>query len=702
MEPPTQATLVLCVINKVKGIYMQRRGFLKFALGGTVGLVASPAIWTTLYDLAYWTQNWGWIPRLQNGEDLSVATVSKLDGTPIKIRVNGGRVIRTSGNKDNEYSKGGLTPLAASEAQLLYCESRVKRPLKRGPDGGYTYISWEEAENILKEKTKNAQGSVAFLTADTSTSLNDVFSAFIKENGSQDFFFMPNDEAAANYAWQAMGGEGKIGYDIANSDCILSVGANFLDSWGPVARNRAVFNETHPTDGSEASQAIYYAGAMQNNTAVVADAWLPVKPGTEEIFLYGILGELAKNSLLIDPAISSLSNQYSLDAVSQTCGTSVKQLQDLVLALKNANRPLVLAGTTEGQSLGSSVHMLAIAINYVLGRINQDGGLISLPEQKPLLPSALPYAEAVRNNFVAFCQIIADGSLATPKLLFINEANPVYALSKNAKVQECLAKIDYTVSFATHWNETCAQSDLVLPAAHGLERFDDVCTPYGSGCINWTIAKPVTEPHYQARPVGELLIALADELGLDLGVSDIPSLLEMKANALGVDFQEYLESGATFVQAGGSILTPTISFMPLLTKLAKAPAAETALLAYVNAAAGNPSTGIPPYANRAITDYQLQQGLCVAQMNKATAQKLGLDNNQKAFIETQNGRMPVLVKLYEGIMPDVVAVMTGLGHTEFDRFSTNKGNNILEYTQIEMETGSDLPCWSSAVKVVKG
>ena len=681
---------------------MQRRGFLKFALGGTVGLVASPAIWTTLYDLAYWTQNWGWIPRLQDGEDLSVATVSKLDGTPLKVRVNGGRVIRTSGNKDNEYSKGGLTPLAASEAQLLYCESRVKRPLKRGPDGGYTYISWEEAEKILIEKTKEAQGSLAFLTADASTSLNDVFSAFTKENGSENFFFMPSDEAAANFAWTAMGGSGKIGYDIANSDCILSVGANFLDSWGPVAHNRAVFNESHPNDGSEASQAIYYAGAMQNNTAVVADAWLPVKPGTEEIFLLGILGELAKNSLLIDPAISSLSAQYSFDAVSQACGTSVKQLQEVTAALKNASRPLVFAGTAEGMSLGSRVHMLAFAVNYVLGSINRDGGLISLPEQAPLLPSALSYAEIIRNNFIAFCRQIADGSLPAPKLLFINDANPVYALSKNANVRECLAKIGYVISFATHWNETCAESDLVLPAAHGLERFDDVCTPYGSGSVNWTIAKPVTEPLYQARPVGELLISLADELGLDLGTADIPSLLEMKAAALGADFREYLESGATYVQAGNTGFGPILSLMPLLTKQANAPASETALLVYTNAAAGNPSTGIPPYANRAITDYQLQQGLCVAQMNSATAQKLGLGNNQKAFVETQNGRMPVLVKLYEGIMPDTVAVMAGLGHTAFDRFSANKGNNILEYTQIDMEAGSDLPCWSSAAAVVKG
>ncbi len=95
---------------------MQRRGFLKFALGGTVGLVASPAIWTTLYDLAYWTQNWGWIPRLENGENNYITTISKLDGTPITVRLVDNRVIRPLGNKENTYSNGGLTPLAASEA----------------------------------------------------------------------------------------------------------------------------------------------------------------------------------------------------------------------------------------------------------------------------------------------------------------------------------------------------------------------------------------------------------------------------------------------------------------------------------------------------------------------------------------------------------------------------------------------------------
>lgn len=680
---------------------MQRRGFLKFALGGTVGLVASPAIWTTLYDLAYWTQNWGWIPRLEKGENHFIPTVSKLDGTPITVRLVDNRVIRPLGNKENTYSKGGLTPLAASEAQLMYSESRIKRPLLKGPDGGYTFISWEKAEQILKERTEQANGSLAFLNADSTSSLNDIFSAFLAKNGSNQYYLMPSEEQTAIYAWLAMGGTGRIGYDLKNSDFILSVGANFMDSWGTVVHNRAIFNETHQIE-EEASLKIAYTGAMQDSTQVISDLWIPIKPSTEEIFLHGILGELIRRGITSDVTLLGLGNQYTLDDVAKYCGTDTQKIKTLVDELLKASRPLVLTGATLGQTSSTTSIMLTIAINYALGRINQDGSIINLPMQDPLLPQAQHLAEIYSRNFVSFCQNITADDHNAPKLLFINEANPVYALSKDAQIEQALKNIDYKIMFATHWSETCAVCDLVLPAACGLERFDDVYTPYGSGSINWTIAKPITNPLFEARPVGELFIALAEELGINLGIKDVPNLLQKRAASLGIDFKKQLESGDTFVKEHDNITIPMISFMPLLNKRSTPPRTDIALLTYINSAAGNPSVGIPPYANRAITAYQLQDGLAIAQMNKTTADKLNLKNQEKAFIETRNGKMPVQVKVFEGIMNDVVAVMAGLGHTEFDRFSTNKGNNILQFTEIEMEAGSDLPIWTHACNVVKG
>ena len=267
--------------------------------------------------------------------------------------------------------------------------------------------------------------------------------------------------------------------------------------------------------------------------------------------------------------------------------------------------------------------------------------MVALPEREPLLPSAQRYSDIFARNFVAYSMQIANGMANAPKLLFINDANPVYALSKDAQVKECLAKS--IIRFALRPIGTKpvrnATSFFRQPMAWNVLT---MFTLHTAPEISTGHLQTVTAPRYQARPVGELILALADELGLSLGVNDIPSLLEMRANALHADFKEYLESGDTYQEAFHDFSVPTLNFMPLHSKQAKAPLSEIALHTYINSAAGNPSTGIPPYANRAITEYQLQDGLCVAQMNKATAQNSDLPTNKKPCLKRKTAVCPFL------------------------------------------------------------
>jgi len=688
---------------------MERRGFLKFALGGVVGIVASPMIWTTLYDLAYWTQNWGWIPRLKQGVNEYIPTVSKIcpGGTPILVRLVGGRVVRTLGNPDNSISEGGLTPLAASEGQLLYAESRIKRPLLRGSDGGYRVISWARAESILKEKTQAARGSSAFISSDYSSTLNELFSAFITANGSSDYFYMPNEENAAEKAWSLMGGTGRIGYDLENSDYVLSIGASLMESWGTVARNRNIFRKTHPTVG-ERTMTLAFAGAMQNNTAVISDLWIPIKPGTEAIFGLGICRELIKRGFGENiegiAEFSAFVRPYTVEKLEESCGLLPERFSALIGGLIKAKSPMILSGSALGNGGGAAPVMAAIAANMLLGRLGNEGSMIDLPLPQKVLPLAHDYKTSHVSNLVGFFQDIADGAKQAPKLLFLYESNPLYAWPKNVRVKECLDAIDYKISFSSFWDETSAQCDLVLPSALGLERFDDVYTPYGSGFENWTLAKPVSEPRYHARPTGEVIIALAEELGMDLGVSDVPSLLALKANSLGADFRAYIENGLTF-QVPNVYANPSFSFQTDILREAMTSEMNEGirLLPHVVYGIGSASTGIPPYANRIVADYQLKNDLSVAQMNSETATKLGVVHDEKVKLETENGSISVIVALYEGIMTGVVSVTAGFGHTEFDRFSLNKGDNILNLTHVYIEVGTGLPIWSDrGVKVVKG
>lgn len=682
---------------------MNRRGFLKFAAGGTVGLVASPIIWNTLYDAVYWTQNWGWIPRLKKGDNEYLPTISKLcpSGTGIRVRLVGGRPVRALGNPGNAMSKGALTALAAAETQLQVSPARLKTPLRRSPDGAYVAISWEEAETLLKTKAQEARGATACISGDPTSSVNEVFTGLLSATGSSDFYFMPGEELPALKAWSLMGGQGRLGYDIERSDFILSIGANFLESWGTVARNRRAFSAKRPA-GQEPSLKVAYAGPVQNNTASVADWWLPIRPDGEMALALGVAHLLIKKGkapfVAGMPGFASLVEEYAPAKVTQLTGVDPKRLEAVVDALMAAQKPLVVAGSPLGAGGGAGPIMVTIAINMLLGRVGQEGNLKDLPFPSPVVNRAESLRALLSRDLVAWTKAVAAGTQEAPKMLLVYDANPLYALPPDSGMAEVLDKTPFKVALASFMSETCARCDLVLPAAMGLERFDDAYTPYGSGQINYSVAAPVVAPFYESRPVGELMIALAQEMGVDLGVEDMPSLLNKKAMSLGTDFKAMTESGEVFLsdrQAAFSV--PVFNVGAIQTAASALPAGnEVRLAPVVVLGMGTPQTAIPPFATKIITDYQLKGMDSVAQMNGATAAKLGVKTGDRLKLDNGAASVTVLVDVFEGVQTDAVALCAGLGHTAFDEYSQGKGINIMTLTGVKQEPGTGLSVWGDA------
>ncbi len=681
---------------------MDRRGFLKFAAGGTVGLVASPFIWNTLYDAVYWTQNWGWIPRLKKGPSAYLPAVSKLcpSGTGFLVRTVAGVPVRTIGDKNNPVSKGALTALAAAEAELRVSPSRIKTPLKRSSDGAYVAISWEEAEALLKEKITAAGNAVCAVSGDPTSSINEVISATLRHLGSDNFFFMPDDETPAAVAWSAMGGQGRIGYDVENSDCILAVGAPVLESWGVVASNRAVFNRTHPA-GGEATLKLVYASPVQNNTAAGADLWLPMKSGTDIALLLGLANLLIKAGKTGFAAglqnFIQLAAAYTPEKVSGITGVPTARLEAAVKALCEAKRPLVIAGSAMGSGGQAGPVMVAIALNMLLGNIGQKGGIAELPYPSPVVSGAAAYREIMARSLVEYTQAVAADKVSAPKALIVYAANPVYALPEASGFRETLKKTGFVVSVASFMSETCEESDLVLPAALGMEAFDDVQTPYGSGNVTYAIARPIAKPFAQARPAGELFIALAKELGAKLGVKDMPGLLYRRAFALGMNFKSMLEEGRAYVAAPlSSSASPLFYNWEAIQAAASAPAVEGdfQLAPVVVLGMGTPQTSVPPFAGKIVTDYQISGKYSVAQMNSTTAAKLRVVNGDKIKISAAGaGKCRAVVSVFDGVMPDAISLVTGLGHTAFDKFSRGKGVNVTSLAGISREPGTGLPVW---------
>ncbi|MGX8718663.1 MAG: molybdopterin dinucleotide binding domain-containing protein, partial [Desulfovibrio sp.] len=109
---------------------------------------------------------------------------------------------------------------------------------------------------------------------------------------------------------------------------------------------------------------------------------------------------------------------------------------------------------------------------------------------------------------------------------------------------------------------------------------------------------------------------------------------------------------------------------------------------------GTPQTSVPPFAAKTVTDYQISGKYSVAQMNGATAAKLKVSGGDKIRITAAGaGSCAAIVSLFEGVMPDTLSLVAGLGHTAFDKFSRGKGANVASLAGISREPGTGLPVW---------
>ena len=198
--------------------------------------------------------------------------------------------------------------------------------------------------------------------------------------------------------------------------------------------------------------------------------------------------------------------------------------------------------------------------------------------------------------------------------------------------------------------------------------------------------------------MGEVLIALAKELDVEVGVKDMPELLYKKAYSLGADFRKMVETGAVFQKkAGGAFSVPVYNAEAIKVALTlKKETTPLNLVPVVVLGMGTAQTGIPPFATKIIMEYQLAGHYSVAQMNAATADRLGVRKGSRVTVRRGEVKIPALVDIFEGVLPDAVALSAGLGHTAFDQFSRNKGSNIMTLTSITREPGTGLPVWSSA------
>jgi len=734
---------------------IDRRSFLSFVIGGAAGTALSPLPWKLTDDLSIWSQNWPWTPVPQKGETTYVNSTCTLcpGGCGISVRLVEDRVVKIEGMAGHPVNDGGVCTLGVSAPQLLYGPTRVKTPLKK-VNGSWRKISWDAALDEIAAKLNELRSSgqshaLACISDSDRGTVPELLNRFLSVYGSPNFIRTPS--ILDNYElalYLTQGVRATPGFDIQNSDFVLSFGSGLIEGWqSPVYMFRG--NSALKEKGGRLDQ----IESRLSKTAAKSDKWIAVRPGTEGALALGLGNVIIKEGLFDQDFVANntaglaeyqklVTDGFSPAVVSKMTGLDAADITALAREFAGARRPLAICGRGAGTSPGSLQDFLAVHIlNALVGSINRDGGLVAVPEPEyiswPDVEMDATAAEGMQQARVdgagrgkyrstryllnRLPEIVNSSQDSPVQVLFVAGANPMYSMADTAAVAQAFDKIPLVVSFSSFMDETAASADLILPDHVFLERYEDV--PFARGLPQPVIglAQPVVEPLYNTMHTGDAVIQLAQKMGGTVGDAFAWESYEACLEETLADKWDTLLENGYWVDDEFSIAAQPQEFETDSSKFEFSNSDINALPVYHTVrAAGDDSfyplllvpydtmrltsgyIGSPPFLVKALEDTVLTGNDVLVEINPATAKKLGLSDRKYATLTTPKGKAKVKIYFFDGIMPGVIAIPRGLGHTAYDKFLAGKGVNYNTLTEPleDAATGLDA-AWGVRAKLSK-
>jgi anaerobic selenocysteine-containing dehydrogenase len=507
------------------------------------------------------------------------------------------------------------------------------------------------------------------------------------------------------------------GFDLAGSDLVLSFGSGVIEGW--MSPGYMFRSKSELTDNG--GKFVQFESRL-SKTAAKADSWIPINPGSEGALAYGIAHVLLKKGAYDREAgyaegfqslKQSVEADFGPDRVAELTGVDAATISRLAQQFAAAKRPLAICGRGgQGASPGAAQEFLAVHfLNALAGSINRPGGIWAVPEPE-YISWPDPEMDAVASAGMQVSRVDGAGTEMFPQarylmnrlpagidagqntpvqLLFVSGANPVHSLTDNAALKTAFEKIPLVVSFSSFMDETAQAADLILPNHMALERYEDVPAAAGFPKPILGLTRPAVSPQYNTRHVGDVIIELANRQGgpvADAFAWD--SYAACLEETLSDQWAELLDTGYVveedfepmpFETASGrfEFSNPDISALPAFSPLA--PEGESSsfplvLIPYSSMRLPAGSIGAPPFLVKALEDTILKGNDVLVEINPETAAEMKLADGKPALLETPRGKARVRIRHANGIMPGVVALPRGLGHTAYDGFLAHKGVNV--------------------------
>jgi len=384
------------------------------------------------------------------------------DFANILVKTREGRPILVQPNKE-----AGSDANARVQASVLslYDSTRLQGPKVKGED-----TTWKEANNAILGKLKNAFNSgkeVVLLTGTcASPSTKKLMGQFKEKFGAvRHVVYDAVSESAALDAFEAVNGVRTLPtYDFSKAETIVSIGADFLGNWQGGGYERSYSNGRKPETGKMSHHVQIESNMSQ--TGANADKRIPLKP-SEQV-----------------AALIQLYNAVTGNTVSTKTTSADAAIKQVASKLKKAGRKgVVITGIQD-----KNAQILALAINDALGSIVLD---------------KVHTRNTRHGNDADVATLIADMKAGKVGALITHNTNPVYTLPNSSEFTEALNKVDVTVAFSMHNDETANAMEYALATPHYLESWGDVMHQKG----HYSLIQPTIKPLFNTRQFQDTILS---------------------------------------------------------------------------------------------------------------------------------------------------------------------------------------------------
>lgn len=423
----------------------------------------------------------------------------------LEIHVDGGKVTKIRGNRDDVWSRGHLCPKGVSLGAVHHDPDRIRSPLIK-VDGAWQEVSWDAAFRRCTELLTPVieKYGIGAVTAYTGNPLAHSFSlaryaGVLMGMSGMPVTYSPGtvDQWPKNLSSHLMYG---LWWnfpvpDIERTDLMVIMGANPAASQGSLLAAPDVMGLIN---GIRKRGKVIVIDPVRTQTAAQADEWLPIVPGTDAALLLAVTHTLFDEDL-IDPGphvdgvdtMRRVAEDWPPERVSAVTGIDEDRIRKLARELAGAEKSVVYGRIGLcNQEFGSLASWLVDVVNILTGHFDTPGGAMfpkpaawSITTQPlPGLEGGLPEFGRWHTRVRGAKEVLGQApvscmteEIATPgdgqlKALITIAGNPVLSTPGGDKLDEVLPMLDAMISVDLWLNETTRHADVILPGLSPLEQ----------------------------------------------------------------------------------------------------------------------------------------------------------------------------------------------------------------------------------------